>query len=295
VAEEAASSQKTGIMKNKQTSLFHQQNRANQRLMTTARKTRKETVMQDSLTSIQTRIDSEKITRQQSLLRQREYEESLKSLTDNGAANSRMSIARFEETSQLRKKIDNEKDLRRRSAITRNSLADELSEISASASGKPTAGVAKKLVVVIPEEVEASSSGRVSVAFAQVEFAQRRAQVGSSEEVESYSDGTFSFGTYSPPIDRIISQRKSLRKMMTLMPQLASLTQIHHTLIVPSPHTKIPKAPQMVAFSPKPPALWSLTRITSKRGHHRTRHWRVFRSHWALVETIQIPTVSPAL
>lgn len=34
---------------------------------------RKETVMQDSLTGIQTRIDSEKVTRQQSLLRQRKY------------------------------------------------------------------------------------------------------------------------------------------------------------------------------------------------------------------------------
>lgn len=101
VAEEVASSQQTGIMKNKQTSLFHQQNRANQRLMTTARKTRKESIMQDSLTRIQTRVDSEKVTRQQSLIRQREYEESLKSLTDNGAEHSRMSMALFEETSQL--------------------------------------------------------------------------------------------------------------------------------------------------------------------------------------------------
>lgn len=192
VAEEVASSQQTGIMKNKQTSLFHQQNRANQRLMTTARKTRKESIMQDSLTRIQTRVDSEKVTRQQSLIRQREYEESLKSLTDNGAEHSRMSMALFEETSQLRMKINNEKDLRRRSAITRNLLADELSEVSASASGKPTAGVAKRLEVVIPEEVEASSSGRVSVAFAQVEFSRRGAQVGSREEAEGYSDGTFS-------------------------------------------------------------------------------------------------------
>lgn len=103
-----------------------------------------------------------------------------------------MSSTLFEETSQLRKKIDNEKDLRRRSPITRNALADELSEVSASVSGKPTAGVAKKLQVVIPEEAEASSSGRVSVPFAQVEFARRRAQVGCSEEVERYSDGTFS-------------------------------------------------------------------------------------------------------
>ena len=287
VAKEVASSQKTGIMKNKQTSLFHQQNRANQQLITTACKMHKETVMQDSLTSIQTHINSEKVTRQQSLLRQCKYEESLKSLTDNGAANSRMSIALFKETSQLRKKIDNEKDLWWRSAITWNSLADELSEISASISGKPTAGVAKKSEVVIPEEVEASSSGRVSVAFAHVEFARRRAQVGSSEEVESYSNGMFSFSTYSPPIDRIISQRKGLRKTMTLMPHLASLTQIHHTLIVPSPHPKIPTAPQTVAFSPKPPALWSLTRITSQTwaSPHEALE-SAFRSHWTLVEMI---------
>src|SRR5271156_1647300 len=149
--------------------------------MTTARKTRKETVMQDSLTSIQTHIDREKVTCQQSLLHQREYEESLKSLTDNGCKLTHEHCT-VEETSQHRKKIDDEKDLRRRSAITWNALADELSEVSASASGKPTAGVAKKLQVVIPEEVEASSSGRVSVAFAQVEFARRRAQVGSSEK-----------------------------------------------------------------------------------------------------------------
>jgi hypothetical protein len=78
--------------------------------------------------------------------------------------------------------------------------------------------------VVIPKEVEASSNGRVSVAFAEVEFARRRAQVGSSEEFESYSDGRFSLVLTPPPIDRIILQWKSLRRVTTLMPQLASLT-----------------------------------------------------------------------
>jgi hypothetical protein len=53
--------------------------------------------------------------------------------------------------------------------------------------------VSSGLAKVIPEEIEAGSSGRVSVSFAQVELARRRAQVGSSGEViESYSDGTFS-------------------------------------------------------------------------------------------------------
>jgi hypothetical protein len=118
VAEEVASSQQTGIMKNKQMSLFHQQNCANQRLMATARKTHKESIMQDSLTSIQICIDSEKVTCQQSLLHQHKYEESLKSLTDNGGENSHMSMALFEKTSQLQKKINNEKDLRQRSEIT---------------------------------------------------------------------------------------------------------------------------------------------------------------------------------
>ena len=42
---------KTGIMKNELTSLFHQQNHANQQLMPIACKMPKETIMQDSLTS----------------------------------------------------------------------------------------------------------------------------------------------------------------------------------------------------------------------------------------------------
>jgi hypothetical protein len=50
--------------------------------------------------------------------------------------------------------------------------------------------VAKRLVKVIPEKIKASLSGQVSVSFAQVEFARRRAQVSSSEEVKSYSNGT---------------------------------------------------------------------------------------------------------
>ena len=159
-------------MKNKQTSLFHQQNRANQRLLSTARKTRKEAVLKDNLSSVESRINDEKAAHQLSLLRQREYAASLKTLNESGSGNSRMSIARFEEGSQLQKKIDYEKDLRRRSTITQTSLIAELNELSASASGKPLpgTGVAKKLPtrrVVISEEneLEASSSGRVSAAF----------------------------------------------------------------------------------------------------------------------------------
>lgn len=165
VSEKVESSLNTGIMKNNQTTLFHRQNRANQRLVSTAHKTCKETVLQDSLSGIQSRIDVEKAARQQSLLHQREYEAALRALTVNGAAGtSRMSIALFEETSQLRKKIANEKDLHRRITITQSSLMDELSEISASASGKPGA-TGKRLRRVNPGDIEASSSGRVLAAF----------------------------------------------------------------------------------------------------------------------------------
>jgi len=166
VADEVESSLKTGVMKNNQTGLFHRQNRANQRLVSTARKSRKETVLQDSLSGVQSRIVSEKAAHQQSLLQQREYEASLKLLMDNGASgNSRMSLELFEETSQLRKKIANEQDLRRRLKITQSSLMDELSEISTSASGKPGAGAAKRLRKVNSGYIEASSSGRVPAAF----------------------------------------------------------------------------------------------------------------------------------
>jgi hypothetical protein len=163
VYEEVESSLKTGIMKNNQTTLFYRQNRANQRLESTARKMRKGTLIQDSLSGVQSRINDEKVARQQSLIQQREYEASLRALTENGPAGTGMSIAVFEETSQLRKKIANEKDLRRRITITQSSLMDELSELSASASGKP--GVSKRLRMVntaAASGIEASSSGRVS-------------------------------------------------------------------------------------------------------------------------------------
>jgi hypothetical protein len=168
VAEEVESSLRTGIIKNKQTNLFHQQNRANQRLISTAHKTRKETVMKESLSSVQCHVEDEKTARQQSLLRQREYEASLKALTENGSGKSRMNIALFEETSHLRRKIDNEKDLRRRSTITQSSLTADLSELTASASGNPGSSIAnlKRISKLTPsEDIEASSSGRVSAAF----------------------------------------------------------------------------------------------------------------------------------
>jgi hypothetical protein len=65
-----------------------------------------------------------------------------------------MSIALFEETSE----IADEKDLRQRITITQNTLMDELSEISASASGKPGVSSNKRVQKVNPE---ASSSGKV--------------------------------------------------------------------------------------------------------------------------------------
>lgn len=163
VAEEVESSLRMGIMKNKQTNLFHQQNRANQRLLSTARKTHKETVLKESLSNVQIRINDEKATCQQSLHRQREFTTSLKTLSESG---SHMSIALFEEGSQLQKKIDYEKDLRRKSTIIQTSLMAELHELSASASGRPGVDVAKRLPkVLISEDIEASSSGRVSAAF----------------------------------------------------------------------------------------------------------------------------------
>jgi hypothetical protein len=152
-------------MKNKQTNLFHQQNRANQRLLSTARKTRKETVLQDSLSRVQSRINDEKAARQESLHRQREFAASLETLNESGSGNSCMSIALFEEGSQLRKKIDNEKNFRRRSTITQTSLLAELSELSVSPSGKPGASATKRLPKVVSENIEASSSGKVSAAF----------------------------------------------------------------------------------------------------------------------------------
>ena len=135
-----------------------------------AHKTQKETVLKDSLSGIQSRIDTKKAAHQQSLLQQCEYEAALRALTENGAAGSTswMSIALFEETSQLQKKIANEKDLCWRIAITQSSLTDELSEISASASGKPGAtGNLKRPQLGKGNlgEIEASSSGRVSAAF----------------------------------------------------------------------------------------------------------------------------------
>ena len=102
VSEEVESSLNTGIMKNNQTTLFHRQNRANQRLVSTAHKTHKETVLQDSLSGIQSHINSKKAACQQSLLQQCGYEAALRALTENGVAStSCMSIALFEETSEL--------------------------------------------------------------------------------------------------------------------------------------------------------------------------------------------------
>jgi hypothetical protein len=79
-----------------------------------------------------------------------------------------MNIALFKETSHLRRKIDNEKDLRRRSTITQSSLTADLSELTASASGNPGSSIAnlKRISKLTPsEDIEASSSGRVSAAF----------------------------------------------------------------------------------------------------------------------------------
>ena len=86
VSEEVESSLNTGIIKNNQTTLFYRQNCANQQLVSTAHKTCKKTVLQDSLSGIQSRIDIKKAACQQSLLHQCEYEAALRALTENGAA-----------------------------------------------------------------------------------------------------------------------------------------------------------------------------------------------------------------
>ena len=72
-----------------------------------------------------------------------------------------MSVAVFEETSKLRKKIANEKDLRQKITITQNSLMHDLNEISASASGKPGASKRVRKVNPGPGDIKSSSSGRV--------------------------------------------------------------------------------------------------------------------------------------
>ena len=148
-------------------------------------KMHKETVLQDSLSGIQSHINSKKAACQQSLLQQCGYEAALRALTENGVAStSCMSIALFEETSELWKKIANEKDLCWRITITQSSLMDNLNEISASASGKPGA-TGKRLQKVNPGDTEASLSGRVSVAFC-----------GMMEEAGLYPFFTFNWCPY---------------------------------------------------------------------------------------------------
>ena len=68
---------------------------------------RKETVLQDSLSSGQSRVNVEKaaLDCQQSLHWQCEFVASLKTLSESGSRNSRMSIMLFEEDSQQQKKI----------------------------------------------------------------------------------------------------------------------------------------------------------------------------------------------
>ena len=79
------------------------------RVLSTAHKTCKESVLEDSVPRVQNCINDKKTTCQQTLHRQCEFGASLKSLNETDA--SHMSIALFEEYSQLQKKIDYEKDL----------------------------------------------------------------------------------------------------------------------------------------------------------------------------------------
>ena len=312
VSEEVESSLNTGIMKNNQTTLFQRQNRVNQRLVSTAHKTRKETVLQDSLSGIQSRIDVEKAARQQLLLHQCEYKAALQALTENGVAGtSRISIALFEETSQLRKKITNEKELCRRITITQSSLMDELSEISASASGKPGA-TGKRLRKVNPGGIEASSSGRVSVAFHGTteeaglypffafnwcpytmlltdctaspadESILKMAQRDPDAKVGSYSDGMF-FQLWFYIDDQSVSrtgwqgflQRKCLRKRM--IPMLHLMRRSTRTSILLTPLSPIHWSSQMQVQSLK------------KRESTLSRS-----NHWPS-ETIQVLMVSARL
>jgi hypothetical protein len=115
--------------------------------------------IQATTETIRTRVDAEKESRHVSLLLQRQYEDELKFLTHSTAGTGQaMDVDLYNQTSDLRAKIENEKELRRKSNLIQKILTAEKSTV-ASSSGAPRRQVAKAgKSAYLPE---ASSCGRV--------------------------------------------------------------------------------------------------------------------------------------
>jgi hypothetical protein len=158
VANEIQESLRMGILKNPHTELFHRQNRASQRLTSAAKKVRETAQVQAATETIQLRVDAEKESRHISLLLQRQYEDELKVLTHStlaGGTGQTMNADLYNQTSDLRAKIESEKELRRKSNVIQKTLTAEI----ASFSPRHQVGKAGKSAHL----PEASSCGRVRV------------------------------------------------------------------------------------------------------------------------------------
>jgi len=165
-AEEVAACLKNGALRSRQTELFHRQLRGSQRHNAVARKAREVAEIQGSTAALNARIEEEKEFRHRSLNEQRDYEEALKQLSNEGSG--RMGMDLYDQRSTLRGKIAGEKEKRRKSHVTQKDLLHEKEEVTASGTGKPAASSARvstrlpfKPQRTVPE---ASSSGRVLLA-----------------------------------------------------------------------------------------------------------------------------------
>ena len=121
--------------------------------------------IQGITSTLNSRIEEEKEFRHRSLNQQRGYEETLKQLVSDEGSAGRMGVDLYDERSMLRGKIADEKEKRRKSNVIQKHLSQEKDELTASATGKPTA---KNTRIPIrlplkqrPMVMEASSSGRV--------------------------------------------------------------------------------------------------------------------------------------
>ena len=111
------------------------------------------------------RIEEEKELRHRLLNQQRGYEETLKQLVSDEGSAGRMGVDLYDERSMLRGKIADEKEKRRKSNVIQKHLSQEKDELTASATGKPTAMNTRTPIRLPlkqrPMVMEASSSGRV--------------------------------------------------------------------------------------------------------------------------------------
>lgn len=178
-AEEVAACLKNGALRNRHTELFHRQVRGSQRHNVVARKTREAAEIQGSTATLNARIEKEKEFRHQSLNQQRGYKGTLKQLSDEGLG-GQMGLDLYDQRSTLRGKIADEKENRRKSKAVQKLLSQEKEEVTASATGKPTANNTRAPSKRRPMATEASSSGRVLTVS--------RSQ---SEATSSLGDGTF--------------------------------------------------------------------------------------------------------